>query len=243
MSNYPAGEEKEAFVERMFSSVAPKYDFMNSVLSLTRHKAWRRFAVSKSGLELGGCALDVCCGTGDFAFELARKVGDEGAVTGIDFSVPMIELAKRKAGRVGCDWVEFFVGNAGRLPFPDDSFDCVTVGFGLRNVADVSQALAEMTRVTKPGGKVLNLEISKVESGLLSLPWKLYFYALTPYTARLFRARKSAYEYLPRSVKEFMSREEMAAEFEKSGLRDVGFHDLMFGAVCLHVGTKPLGVG
>ncbi|MCL5104954.1 MAG: bifunctional demethylmenaquinone methyltransferase/2-methoxy-6-polyprenyl-1,4-benzoquinol methylase UbiE [Armatimonadetes bacterium] len=240
MSKYPAGEEKEAYVERLFSSVAPKYDFMNSVLSLTRHKAWRRFAVSKSGLLPGGRALDVCCGTGDFAFELAKKVGSKGSVTGIDFSVPMIELARHKAGRIGCDWVEFLVGNVCKLPFPDNSFDCVTVGFGLRNVADVTQALAEMTRVTKPGGKVICLEISRVRSVLLRLPWKLYFYALTPYTARLFRARRNAYEYLPQSVKEFMSREELAAVFERSGLRDVGFHDLMLGAVCLHVGAKPL---
>ncbi|MHB9038282.1 MAG: bifunctional demethylmenaquinone methyltransferase/2-methoxy-6-polyprenyl-1,4-benzoquinol methylase UbiE [Armatimonadota bacterium] len=234
-----AGPEKEAYVENLFSSIAPKYDLLNFVLSLTRHKAWRRFAVSKSGLVPGNRALDVCCGTGDFAFELARRVGPDGHVVGADFSVPMIEIAREKAKRAGFANIEFVEANACALPFADDSFDCVTVGFGLRNVADLPQAVNEMTRVVRPGGKIVNLEISQVRSGLLRLPWKLYFCSLTPCTASLFRARRSAYEYLPESVQRFMSREDLAKEMESCGLRDVHFHDLMFGAVCVHVGTKP----
>ncbi len=231
--------EKEAYVEGLFSSIAPKYDLLNSVLSMCRHKAWRRFAVSKSDLEPGGSALDVCCGTGDFAFELASRVGESGRVVGLDFSLPMLDLANRKARRSGRDWVEFIAGNACSLPFPDNSFDCVTVGFGLRNVADVRVALGEMARVTRPGGKVISLEISRVGSRLLSVPWKLYFYALTPYTAVVFRARREAYEYLPRSVKGFMSRQELADKFENCGLTDVSCRSLTFGAVCVHVGVKP----
>lgn len=233
------GREKEAYVEKMFSAIAPKYDLMNSVLSLTRHKAWRRFAVLKSGLEAGGSALDVCCGTGDFAFELAEQTGETGRVVGLDFSVPMIELAEEKARKLNRDWVSFVVGNACELPFDDNFFDCVTVGFGLRNVSDVAKALSEMARVVRPGGKVINLEISKVRSPLLRLPWKLYFYALTPYTASMFRAKREAYEYLPQSVREFMSREEVSSEFEQAGLCNVCYHDLMFGAVCVHIGVKP----
>jgi demethylmenaquinone methyltransferase/2-methoxy-6-polyprenyl-1,4-benzoquinol methylase len=147
---------KEAYVESLFSSIASRYDLLNSVLSLTRHKAWRRFAVSKSGINIGGHALDVCCGTGDFAFELARKVGHSGSVVGIDFSVPMIEIAKNKAQRAGFTNVDFIKANACDLPFADSSFDCVTVGFGLRNVADLSKALGEMTRVVRLGGRVIN---------------------------------------------------------------------------------------
>lgn len=238
MSQQFKGSEKEAYVEHLFSSIAPKYDLMNMILSLARHKAWRRFAVSKSGLAVGGCALDVCCGTGDFAFELVRRVGESGRVIGVDFSQPMVELAIEKAERLKYKNVSFKNANACALPFSDNSFDCVTVGFGLRNVADVSVALAEMTRVVKPGGKVICLEISKVKSPLLSLPWKLYFYALTPYTASLFRARREAYEYLPQSVKEFMSREEMVSQFKAAGLGDISYFNLTFGAVCVHVGSK-----
>lgn len=233
-----AGREKEAYVESLFSSIAPKYDLLNSVLSLTRHKAWRRFAVSRAGLGPGGRALDVCCGTGDFALELANVAGEGGRVVGLDFSLPMVELAREKARRYGRGGVEFLVGNACSLPFERNSFDCATVGFGLRNVADVEAAVSEMARVVRPGGRVVNLEISKVRSRLLVWPWKLYFYALTPYTAAMFRAKRQAYEYLPNSVKTFMSREKMSAVFERCGLADVHYADLMFGAVCVHVGTK-----
>lgn len=232
-------QQKEAYVEGLFSSIASKYDLLNNILSLTRHKAWRRYAVSKSDLLPGGCALDACCGTGDFAFELADRVGAGGRVVGIDFSLPMIELARRKAEYLKLSNVEFHHANACSLPFEDNLFDCVTVGFGLRNVADLNLAISEMARVVKPGGMVINLEISQVRLPVLSWLWKLYFYKLTPYTAQLFKAKRSAYEYLPDSVKAFMSREELAAEFEKCGLCDVNYYDLTFGTVCVHVGTKP----
>lgn len=240
MSNSLSGPEKEAYVKALFSAIAPKYDLMNSVLSLSRHKAWRRRAVAISGLKPGGKALDVCCGTGDFAFDLARAAGSDGQVIGIDFAEPMIELARKKAARTGLANIEFVVGNACDLPFEDCCFDCVTVGFGIRNVADVDRAISEMARVTRPGGKIVCLEISQVRSPVLRIPWMLYFYALTPYMARLFRARRSAYEYLPQSVKEFMSREELAQRFSNVGLIDVYFQDLMLGVVCIHSGTKPL---
>lgn len=230
---------KEAYVESLFSSIASKYDLLNSVLSLTRHKAWRRFAVSKSGIKPGGYALDVCCGTGDFAFELARKAGHNGSVVAVDFAAPMIEIAKKKAQKAGFANIDFIKANACDLPFADDSFDCATVGFGLRNVADLPKALSEMTRVTKHGGKVVNLEISHVQSPILRLPWKLYFYYLTPRTASLFHAKRNAYEYLSESVRGFMSREDLAKCMEASGLCDVKYYDMMFGAVCVHVGTKP----
>lgn len=229
---------KEAYIESLFSSIAPKYDLLNSVLSLTRHKAWRRFAVSKSGVKPGGKALDVCCGTGDFAFELARRIGSAGSVVGVDFSVPMIEIAKEKAARKGFDNVKFAAANACALPFEDDSFDCATVGFGLRNVTDLPKALSEMTRVVRPGGRVVNLEISHVKLPLLRPIWKFWFYYLTPRTASFFRAGRSAYEYLPDSVKAFMTREELAEQMTASGLVDVHYYDLMFGAVCVHIGTK-----
>jgi demethylmenaquinone methyltransferase/2-methoxy-6-polyprenyl-1,4-benzoquinol methylase len=237
--NMSMNDLKEAYVESLFSSIASKYALLNSVLSLTRHKAWRRFAVSKSSIEPGGSALDVCCGTGDLAFELARKAGHVGSVIGVDFAQPMIDIAKKKARRAGFANIDFIKANACALPFAEGSFDCASVGFGLRNVADISKALSEMTRVVKPGGKVINLEINHVLSPILRLPWEFYFYYLTPRTASLFRAKRSAYEYLPESVRGFISREELAERMENSGLCDIKYYDLMFGAVCVHVGTKP----
>jgi demethylmenaquinone methyltransferase/2-methoxy-6-polyprenyl-1,4-benzoquinol methylase len=238
MSKVPAQYEKEAYVEGLFSAIAGRYDLMNSVLSLTRHRAWRRFAASRAGLGLGDCALDVCCGTGDFAFELSRIVGKQGRVVGTDFSQPMIELARAKAARRAEQGIEFLTANTCELPFADGTFDCVTVGFGVRNLADIDAGLAEMARVLKPGGRLVCLETGEVRSKLIRLPWKLYFHIFTPYAAAVMGARKWAYEYLPRSAKWFLSREELARRFEKHGLIDVAVSDLMFGAVCVHVGTK-----
>lgn len=238
MVKVPAQYEKEAYVEGLFSSIADKYDLMNSVLSLNRHRAWRRFAVSKSGLKAGDSALDVCCGTGDFAFELARVVGEGGRVIGTDFSQPMIEIAQLKAAGHGAQDIEFLTANTCELPFPDGSFDCVTVGFGVRNLSDVDAGLAEMARVLRPGGRLICLETGEVRSKLIRPLWKLFFHIMTPYAATLLGAKKWAYEYLPRSAKSFLSREQLADKFGEQGLRDVAVFDLMFGAVCVHVGTK-----
>ncbi|MGI6294625.1 MAG: bifunctional demethylmenaquinone methyltransferase/2-methoxy-6-polyprenyl-1,4-benzoquinol methylase UbiE [Armatimonadota bacterium] len=238
MNKVPTQSEKEAYVESLFSAIAGRYDLMNSVLSLTRHRAWRRHAVRLADLKPGGSALDCCCGTGDFAFELARAVGKQGRVVGVDFSQPMIELANKKAAQSRIGYIEFIAANACELPFADDSFDCVTIGFGVRNLADIDAGLMEIARVLKPHGRLVCLETGEVQSRLLRLPWKFYFHILTPYAAVIMGARKWAYEYLPRSAKGFLSRTELAAKFENCGLSDVYISDLMFGAVCIHIGKK-----
>ncbi len=239
IANIEHRTSKEAYVEGLFSSIAPRYDLINTVISLARHKAWRRFAVSRSGLAAGGWALDVCCGTGDFAFELARAVGQTGRVVGTDFSLPMLDLARSKGNRLGLGQVEFEEANVCALPYDDDTFDCVTVGFGLRNVDDLDRAITEMVRVTKPGGRVICLEIGRINFPILTLVWRAYFEVLAPLAARLFRGRREAYEYLPKSVGEFLSPAELSQEFAVHGLVNVACHDLTLGAVCVHVGTKP----
>lgn len=231
------GGDKEAFVRSLFSAIAPRYDLLNSLMSLSRHRAWRRLAVKLARVGLGDSALDVCCGTGDFAFDLARAVGPEGRVVGVDFAEPMLDIARAKARRIGLDRVEFTAGNALELPFEDGSFDCVTVGFGLRNVSDVSAAVAEMARVAKPGGRVLSLEIFGRTHGIASLPWR-FFARFVPWAAGVLRTNRSAYAYLPWSVEKFMSREELSREFENNRLAEVIRRDLMLGTVCIHIGTK-----
>lgn len=237
MNRPPSKHEKEAYVEAVFSSIVPKYDFLNALMSLGRHAAWRRLAVSRMGLCPGAAALDVCCGTGDLAFEMAGAVGATGRVMGLDFSVPMIEEAARKAAERAAG-VEFCVGKADQLPFEDEVFDGAGVAFGLRNVPDVSGALREVARVVRPGGRVVSLEILDISSGLSGVLWRLYFHGIAPRVTRILGGDAEAYSYLSRSVAAFMSADELAVEFERCGLRNVKRFPLALGGVYIHVGIK-----
>jgi demethylmenaquinone methyltransferase / 2-methoxy-6-polyprenyl-1,4-benzoquinol methylase len=238
MSRPPSEHEKEALVESVFSSIVPRYDLLNAALSLGMHAAWRRFAVSKLNLGIGAAALDVCCGTGDLAFEMARSVGESGRVVGIDFSVPMIEEAVRKSSLRRRGHAAFCAGKADELPFADGVFDGAGIAFGLRNVPDVGAALSEMARVVRPGGRVVSLEIVGVKSGLAGVPWRLYFHVIAPRVARILGGRRQAYDYLSQSVAEFMSASELVDQFRGCGLRDVVSYPLVMGGVCVHVGVR-----
>jgi demethylmenaquinone methyltransferase / 2-methoxy-6-polyprenyl-1,4-benzoquinol methylase len=230
------GGEKERYVNQLFASAASRYDLLNSVISIGRHKSWRRLAVRMSGVKTGGAALDVATGTGDFAIDLADAVGKTGHVAGVDFCEPMLKLAAEKTA--GRDEINLAVANAEHLPFASDSFDCSTIGFALRNVADVRAVITEMARVTKPGGSVVSLEILGPKAKILQPLWRLYFFRLMPKIAQCFGAEREPYDYLPNSVERFCSREELAEVFRDSGLTDVKIRGLMFGIVCIHMGTK-----
>jgi demethylmenaquinone methyltransferase/2-methoxy-6-polyprenyl-1,4-benzoquinol methylase len=233
-----SGREKEAYVEELFSSIAPRYDLLNSIISLNRHKRWRRFAVAQANLKEGDVVLDVASGTGDFAVELAKSVGESGIVAATDFCRPMAALGCRKVRTLGYRNIAFALANAESLPFPDDTFDCATIGFALRNVADVQATLIEMTRVVKPGGRVISLEISRPQSVFIKPFWKLYFYGLLPFIARVFKGKREPYEYLPNSVTHFHSREQLAKEMQIAGMEDIRIINLTLGVVCVHVGVK-----
>jgi demethylmenaquinone methyltransferase/2-methoxy-6-polyprenyl-1,4-benzoquinol methylase len=187
-----------------------------------------------TGLSPGERALDVACGTGDLAFDLAALVGPEGSVVGVDFSERMLSLARDKAVERGAAAIRFESGNALALPYPDDSFDAATVGFGARNFSDLGLGLSEMARVVRPGGRVVVLEITVPRRPPLSTFFGLWFDRVVPLLGRV--ADSDAYSYLPSSVKRFPGPEELAAMMWRSGLRKIRYVLTAGGIIALHVG-------
>jgi demethylmenaquinone methyltransferase/2-methoxy-6-polyprenyl-1,4-benzoquinol methylase len=223
----------------MFDRISGRYDAMNSVMSAGLHHRWRARTADVAGVAAGDAALDVCCGTGDLALELRRRVGPAGRVAGLDFSAPMLELAARKSVAAGAE-VEWVEGNALELPFDDASFDAATVGFGVRNVADVSRGIHEMARVVRPGGRVAILEITTPQRPPLKWFYSVWFDRIVPLLGTVAGDRE-AYTYLPSSVRRFPPAHELAALMHEAGLRDVRYVILAGGIVAIHWGTVPDG--
>ncbi|MFN2615767.1 MAG: bifunctional demethylmenaquinone methyltransferase/2-methoxy-6-polyprenyl-1,4-benzoquinol methylase UbiE [Thermoleophilaceae bacterium] len=228
----PRGTLPEPQVRAMFDRIAGVYDRMNSLMTAGMHHAWRERAVELAGVGPGGRALDVATGTGDLALALKRRVGADGEVVGVDFSERMLELARRKAPDV-----RFQAGNALELPYPDADFDAVTVGFGTRNFSDLARGLGEMARVTRPGGRVVVLEITSPRRPPLSWFFRLWFDRVVPALGRV-AGDPDAYSYLPSSVRRFPAADELAAELGRLGLRDIRWLVTAGGIIALHVGVK-----
>jgi demethylmenaquinone methyltransferase / 2-methoxy-6-polyprenyl-1,4-benzoquinol methylase len=220
-------------VREMFDRISPTYDRMNMLMSMGRDGRWRRLAVGMSGVSPGGAALDVCCGTGDLAIELRRSVGPSGRVVGLDFSPQMLAVARRKSAAV--EWVQ---GDALDLPFPGGAFDAATVGFGVRNLADLGRGFAELTRVVRPGGRVVCLEMSTPPAVVRPFS-ELWTDRGVPMLGRVVARDGDAYRYLPESVHRFPPAEEVAAVMSGAGLVDVNYRRLMLGVVAIHAGTVP----
>jgi len=225
-------EDKATYVRNMFSAIADKYDFQNTLLSFNRDRSWRKFAVSKTGVTGGERVLDVATGTGKLALDLAKAVGERGEVIGIDFCQEMLDKAKKKEN------IEFVLATSESLPFPHDTFDCATIGFALRNVTDVEQTLRETTRAIKPGGRVICLEFSRPRNRVFLKIYRFYMFAILPLIGGLLSGNKEAYTYLPHSIEEFLSPEELKQAMEGVGLKDVRFYSLTWGITWVHVGTK-----
>jgi demethylmenaquinone methyltransferase / 2-methoxy-6-polyprenyl-1,4-benzoquinol methylase len=222
----------EPQVRAMFDRISGFYDVMNSVMTAGLHHRWRARAADLAALGPGDSALDVACGTGDLAIELARRVGTGGEVIGSDFSEEMLERARSKAPGLAWEW-----GNALELPYASGRFDAATVGFGARNFSDLERGLAEMARVVKPGGRVVVLEITTPRKPPLSTFYRVWFDHVVPLIGRL-TGEQEAYTYLPSSVRRFPSPEGLAAAMQRAGLSDIRWVLTAGGIIALHVGTK-----
>lgn len=229
-------EEFATQVRGMFDRIAGVYDVMNSAMTAGLHHQWRARAVQRAEVGAGSNALDVCCGTGDLALELRRAIGPDGRVVGCDFSEPMLELARRKSGDEGLP-VEFGWADALDLPYGDESFDAVTIGFGARNLADLDRGLREMTRVLKPGGRLVILEITRPHREPLASFYSLWFDRVVPMLGT-FAGDEDAYSYLPESVRAFPEPRELAARMDAAGLTGIRWLLLAGGIIAIHSGAK-----
>jgi demethylmenaquinone methyltransferase/2-methoxy-6-polyprenyl-1,4-benzoquinol methylase len=227
---------EEEQVRAMFDRIAGLYDAMNSVMTAGLHHRWRARAADLAAVPPDGRALDVATGTGDLALELARRLGPGGEVIGTDFSPRMLERARSKAAAVPGGRLRFEPANALELPYPDDQFDAATVGFGARNFASLERGLSEMTRVVKPGGRVVVLEITTPTRPPLSHFFGLWFDLIVPAIGRLV-GDPDAYSYLPSSVRRFPGPDQLAAVMWGCGLRDVRYMLTGGGIIALHVGV------
>lgn len=213
---------------------------MNDVMTLGMHRGWKGRTAALAAEAPPGPALDVAAGTGDLAFRLARRPGG-GLTVALDLLPEMIARARRKAaGRRAVD-ISLMVGDALSLPFPAGTFACATAGFSLRNMPDARQAIGEMARVVRPGGRVALLELSPMETGLKARLFRVYFHGLVPIIGRLVAGDRAAYTYLPQSVDRFYDAGELAGILRDAGLTGVGYRRLGFGTVCLHWGDRPGG--
>jgi demethylmenaquinone methyltransferase/2-methoxy-6-polyprenyl-1,4-benzoquinol methylase len=227
------GTLEETQVRAMFDRIASLYDRMNTVMTAGLHHQWRQRAAELAALRPGGRALDVATGTGDLAIALAGRLKGEGEVVAVDFSERMLELARSKAGEMP---IRFLSANALALPFSDDEFDAVTVGFGARNFSDLEQGLREMIRVVRPGGRIVVLEITTPRRVPLSTFFGLWFEHAVPALGR-FAGDAQAYSYLPNSVRRFPPAEELAGVMWRCGLGDVRYLLTAGGIIALHVGV------
>ena len=231
-------QSKEQRVHKVFEKISDNYDKMNSVISFQQHIKWRKDTMKRMNVKPGSKALDVCCGTGDWTIALAEAVGPSGEVNGLDFSQNMLNVGIEKVKNLGLKQVELIHGNAMELPFPDNSFDYVTIGFGLRNVPDYLQVLKEMHRVVKPGGIAVCLETSQPTLPGYKQVFYFYFKFIMPMFGKLFAKSYQEYSWLQESARDFPGMKELARMFETAGFKEVFYKPYSGGAAAVHIGYK-----
>ena len=234
--------EKGEKIRQMFGVIAPRYDFLNRMLSFGIDRRWRKMAVRFLNYREGSRILDVATGTGDVALEIARATPSSVRITGADFCMEMVERGKVKAAASPyAGRIDFQVAPCEELPFQDNTFDSVTIAFGIRNVVDRHIGLVEMRRVLNPGGRMIILEFSTPRSALFRQIYYFYFRKLLPMIGGIF-SRYNAYKYLPDSVLEFPSIEEFCRMIVEAGFHNIQVHELTFGIASIYVGEKPISV-
>jgi demethylmenaquinone methyltransferase/2-methoxy-6-polyprenyl-1,4-benzoquinol methylase len=231
---YDPGERRAAKVRELFARIAPRYDLLNDLQSFGWHRRWKRQVVELAAPKPGERALYLCCGTGDLALALARRGAD---VVGLDFSEPMLKVATRRAG--GEKRVRFMAGDAQQVPFLDNSFDIVTIGYGLRNLTDWGQGLREMHRVARPGGRLLVLDFGKPDNPVWRSLYFGYLRLFVPCLGLLFCGSASAYAYILESLKHYPAQRGVAARMEELGLTRLRTLTLMGGVMSINYGEKP----
>jgi len=240
-------EEKEGRVGAVFDSVAGKYDLMNDVMSAGIHRAWKNWYVWQTGVKPGEAVLDLAAGTGDITLRLAKRMRGKGAGADIegrlvssDINAAMLKIGEERLTNKG--WLanlEFVIANAEALPFEDNSFDLITMAFGLRNVTHQDKALAEMARVLKPGGRVLVLEFSRPKNAVINRFYDWYSFTFLPKMGALIAKDADSYQYLAESIRMHPPQEELKAMFAAAGLADCEYQNLSNGIVAIHKGVKP----
>ena len=232
------GYNKAVYVCRMFASIARRYDLLNAVLSLGCDRGWRRFVMARISDVPHESILDLATGTGKIAL-LAARCYPESTVVGVDFCLEMLTIGDKQAdkNRVG-EKVHLLQGDALRLPFHDGIFDCLTIGFALRNVTSIASLFSEMARVTKPGGKMISLELTRPSNRLLEYAHKLYIKIVIRCIGGIVSGKWDAYTYLPQSILEFPSPQEVKKVMEAAGWRDVKIYRLTFGVATVQTGIK-----
>jgi demethylmenaquinone methyltransferase/2-methoxy-6-polyprenyl-1,4-benzoquinol methylase len=232
-------DDKQRRVAGVFDSVADNYDLMNDVMSLGVHRLWKRFAIEQSGARPGQRILDLAGGTGDLAARLSRMVGPQGEVVIGDINASMLNVGRARLLDRGISGnVRFVQANAETLPFPPNSFDCIIIGFGLRNVTDKQKALEAMYQVLRPGGRALVLEFSKPVLPGLKTAYDFYSFRVLPLMGRLIARDEDSYRYLAESIRMHPDQEKLRHMMQQAGFEDCDYHNLSGGIVALHRGFR-----
>ncbi len=238
VNRFKNAEDKEAYVQGVFTRVAKRYDLINSLISFNRDAYWRRVAVNHLNMTANSHIIDVACGTCKLTEEILKQVGT-AQVQALDFNADMLEIGRDNIAKIGkADHVDYTVGDAMQLPFKDNTFDGAISGFALRNVPDIPTVLREMKRVVKPGGMVVTLELAKPEAIGFKQMYNFYFEHIMPLIGRM-GSHDSSYKWLCESWMGFMHQDELRDLFTEIGLEDAGYQTLTGGVVAVHYGRVP----
>ncbi|MBF0263660.1 MAG: bifunctional demethylmenaquinone methyltransferase/2-methoxy-6-polyprenyl-1,4-benzoquinol methylase UbiE [Gammaproteobacteria bacterium] len=231
--------DKVSEVAKVFHSVASKYDVMNDLMSMGIHRLWKRFTIDHSGVKQGNVVLDLAGGTGDLSAKFVAMVGKEGKVVLSDINESMLNEGRDRLTNKGIvSNIEYVQANAEALPFPDNTFDCVTIAFGLRNVTDKDAALGSIFRVLKPGGRLLVLEFSKPHVPGLTPIYDFYSFNILPKIGKLVANDEDSYRYLAESIRMHPDQETLKSMMEAAGFENTSYHNMTGGIVALHKGFK-----